>query len=263
MTRSLPTFSFSNEPKSNDELKLEIISYIESHNTGWTNEFIQSGKKFIRDLAVAFWYIDKCGFKTFNDRFTIPADFLQFVNRYDLMKNKKSYPKFIYDELNHHHQNLNAYLKMSWMDHSCFSFLKSSLAKFTVDLINYTTYLVNKVEQTKKNYESITLILNEEDAGKLKIIAPVILRNPVVIKKYKDLIDVIEVATYWEEINVDQFYSENIFNKSRYLQKLEEVFSFKVEIYTYHHGNVINTTFVWKIDPNVEESTLFEKNYEI
>ncbi|GES92876.1 uncharacterized protein LOC109590753 [Rhizophagus clarus] len=53
-------------------------------------------------------------------------------------------------------------------------------------------------------------IVNEEDAGKLKIITPVILRNPVVIKKYKDLIDTVEVAAYWEEINVDQFYSENI-----------------------------------------------------
>ncbi|GBC02645.1 hypothetical protein RclHR1_04730006 [Rhizophagus clarus] len=102
-TRYLPIFSFSNEPKSNDELKLEIISYIESHNSSWISEFIQSGKKFIRNLVEAFWYIDKCGFKTFNDKFTIPADFLQFVNQYDPMKNKKSRPKFTYDELNHYH----------------------------------------------------------------------------------------------------------------------------------------------------------------
>jgi hypothetical protein len=32
--------------------------------------------------------------------------------------------------------------------------------------------------------------------------------------------------------------------KSTYLQKLEEVFTFKVGVYTYHHGNVINTTFI-------------------
>ena len=52
-------------------------------------------------------------------------------------------------------------------------------------------------------------IVNEEDAGKMKIIAPVILQNSAIVKKYKELIDIVEVAVYWEEINVDQFYSEN------------------------------------------------------
>ena len=47
------------------------------------------------------------------------------------------------------------------------------------------------------------------------------------------------------------------------MQKLEEAFTFKIGIYTYHHGNIMNTTFIWKIDPDVDESTAFEKNYEI
>jgi hypothetical protein len=136
-------------------------------------------------------------------------DFLQFVNRYDPLKSKKGHPKFTFDELNHHHQNLNAYLKTSWMDHSCFSFLKPSLIKFTSNLIDYANYLVNKTEQTKKNHESIVPIVNEEDSGKLKIISPVILRNSAIVKKYKELIDTVEVAAYWEDINVDQFYSDN------------------------------------------------------
>lgn len=208
-TRTLPTFSFSEEPKLNDELKLEIVSYIKSHDAGWTSGSMSSGKKFIKDLAEALWYVDKCGYKTFNDRFTIPADFLQFVNRYDPLRSKKGRPKFTYDELNHHHQNLNAYLKMSWIDHSCFLFLKPSLMKFTSDLINYANYLINQAEQTKKNHESMVPIVNEEDAGKLKIIIPVMFRNPELIKKYKELIDTVKAATYWEEINVDQFYSDN------------------------------------------------------
>jgi hypothetical protein len=168
-----------------------------------------SGKKFVRDLAEAFWYINKCEYKTFNDRFTIPADFLQFFNRYDPLRSKKGRPKFTYDELNYHHQNLSAYLKMSWIDHSCFSFIKPPLTKFTSDLINYANYLINKAEQTKKNHESMTPIVNEEDAGKLKIILPVMFRNPELVKKYKELIETVEGATYWKEINVDQFYSES------------------------------------------------------
>lgn len=60
-TRTLPTFNFLEELKSNDELKLEIISYMRSYDAGWTSEFMPSGKKFVRDLAEAFWYINKCG----------------------------------------------------------------------------------------------------------------------------------------------------------------------------------------------------------
>ena len=90
-----------------------------------------------------------------------------------------------------------------------FSFLKPSLTKFTSDLINYATYLINKAEQTKKNHESMIPIVNEEDAGRLKIIIPVMFRNPVIVKKYTELINTVEAATYWKEINVDQFYSEN------------------------------------------------------
>ena len=88
-----------------------------------------------------------------------------------------------------------------------FLILKPSLVKFTSNLIDYANYLINKAEQTKKNHESMVPIVNEEDAGKLKIISPVILRNSAIVKKYKELIDTVEVAAYWEEINVDQFYS--------------------------------------------------------
>jgi hypothetical protein len=134
---------------------------------------------------------------------------IQFFNWYDPLRSKKERPKFTYDELNHHHQNLSAYFKMFWMEYSCFSFIKPPLTKFTSDLINYANYLINKTEQTKKNHESMTPIVNEEDAGKLKIILPVMFRNPELVKKYKELIETVEGMTYWKEINVDQFYSES------------------------------------------------------
>ncbi|PKY50987.1 hypothetical protein RhiirA4_546299 [Rhizophagus irregularis] len=64
----LPTFSFSQNPKLNDKLKLDILSYISSHKGGWTFDVISIGKKFIKELSDALWYVDKCGYKTFNDR---------------------------------------------------------------------------------------------------------------------------------------------------------------------------------------------------
>ncbi|PKK57168.1 hypothetical protein RhiirC2_858327 [Rhizophagus irregularis] len=259
----LPTFSFSQNPKLNDKLKLDILSYISSHKGGWTFDVIPIGKKFIKELSDALWYVDKCGYKTFNDRYTIPVKFFQFVGRFDPVREKKSYLLFTYDELNFHSQNMTAYLEMSWINHPCFDFLKPPLVKFASDLQKYAEYLLKKTVQTKKNHDSMIPIVNEGDAGKLKIILPVMFRNPAIITKYKELINAVEFADYWETINVDPYCPDNRTAKSTYLQKLEETFTFKMGMYTYHHGNIMNTTFIWKIDPSVDESIAFEKNYKI
>jgi hypothetical protein len=71
--------------------------------------------------------------------------------------------------LNFHSQNLAAYLKISWIENPCFTFLKTPLAKFSNDLQKYAEYLLTKAVKTKKNHNSSILIVNEEDVGKLKI----------------------------------------------------------------------------------------------
>jgi len=207
--RHLPIFDLSEKPKANDQLKLDILSYISFHKGGWTYDAISIGKKFIKELSDALWYIDKCGHSTFNDRYKIPAEFSQFFNRFDPVKDKKSRPKFTYDELNFHSQNLTAYLKMSWIEHPCFAFLRPSIIKFANNLQKYAEYLVEKGIQTKKNHKSLAPIVNEEDAGKLKIILPVTFRTPTTIAKYKDLIQAVESMEYWEIINVDPFCPNN------------------------------------------------------
>ena len=55
----------------NDKLKLDILSYISFHKGGWTCDAVSIGKKFIRELSDALWYVDKYGSKTFNDKYTI------------------------------------------------------------------------------------------------------------------------------------------------------------------------------------------------
>ena len=52
-------------------------------------------------------------------------------------------------------------------------------------------------------------IVNKEDAGKLKIILPVIFRSPTTITKYKELVAVAESTDYWKTINVDQYCLNN------------------------------------------------------
>ena len=98
--RHLPAFTFSQNPKTNDKLKLDILSYISFHKGGWTFNVVFIGKKFIRELSDALWYIDKCESKTFNDKYTIPAEFSQFVDWFNPVKDKKGCLLFTYDKLN-------------------------------------------------------------------------------------------------------------------------------------------------------------------
>ena len=52
-------------------------------------------------------------------------------------------------------------------------------------------------------------IVNEEDAGKLKIILPVMFRSPTIVTKYRELVTAAESTDYWKTINVDQYCPNN------------------------------------------------------
>ena len=52
-------------------------------------------------------------------------------------------------------------------------------------------------------------IVNEEDAGKLKIILPVMFKIPAIVTKYKELVTAVESTDYWKTINVDQYCPNN------------------------------------------------------
>ncbi|CAG8838325.1 6297_t:CDS:2, partial [Racocetra persica] len=40
-------------------------------------------------------------------------------------------------------------------------------------------------------------------------------------------------------------------------------FTFKVGVYTYHHGNICNTTHVWRIDKEASEEEIVDQHYKI
>jgi hypothetical protein len=40
-------------------------------------------------------------------------------------------------------------------------------------------------------------------------------------------------------------------------------FPFKIGKYTYHHGNIQNSVYVWRIDVNINEQEMINKHYTI
>jgi hypothetical protein len=51
--------------------------------------------------------------------------------------------------------------------------------------------------------------------------------------------------------------------RSRFIDKLKLVFPFKIGKYTYYHGNVQNSVYIWHIDINVDKQELVNKHYII
>ena len=47
------------------------------------------------------------------------------------------------------------------------------------------------------------------------------------------------------------------------MEGLEKAFLFKIGIYTYHHENIQNCIYIWKIDSNVLDSEMINKHYSI
>jgi hypothetical protein len=73
--------------------------------------------------------------------------------------------------------------------------------KFTSNF-NYTNYLISKVEQIKKYYELMILIINKKNAKKLIIIIHIMFKNLELVKKYKKFIEII-IYIFWKEINMN------------------------------------------------------------
>ena len=49
----------------------------------------------------------------------------------------------------------------------------------------------------------------------------------------------------------------------RFIEGLSLAFLFKVGVYKYHHGTAQNLIYIWRINPEDNETEIVNKNYEI
>ncbi|RIB19202.1 hypothetical protein C2G38_2182522 [Gigaspora rosea] len=221
---TLPVWKPSVKPNKKGQLRNDIKTWIGNENGGWigpdTAETI--GKPFIQDLINALWYIDGCNYNTFTQR----------------------------HKLNEHSECLLKHVTRSWISRLPFSrFLKEPVTKLGEDLSKYAEYLAQKHVEMLYNREFDQPIVNECDSGQIKILAANIKCTLEETIKYKNLSSALQANQYWQPILVDDFCSSmSRMQKHRYLTNLEVRFVFKIGTYTYHHGNVCNMTYAWRID---------------
>ncbi|RIA78868.1 hypothetical protein C1645_882972, partial [Glomus cerebriforme] len=56
--------------------------------------------------------------------------------------------------------------------------------------------------------------------------------------------------------------TKSIWQRSRFIEKLKLAFPFKIGKYTYHHGNVQNSVYIWRIDNNIVELYIETQNID-
>lgn len=257
---------FNDSPRNAlEKLRLDLSNWVKNNGGGWKGKDAADsiGKKFITDLASALWYVDSRSVETLDQKFKIPVTFYEFFGRSFPENYKSSRPKFSYEELTQQSKKILNYVELNWMQQSRFNWLKESLAKFGEILAKYSEYLEHQQIRSKEIKNSLIPIVDEMEAGSMEIYSANIWHNPANINKYCSLTNKLEEVEFWEPVNVNEFCPNERMRRHRFIEGLNMAFLFKVGLYKYHHGSAQNAVYIWKINPNANETEIVNKNYKI
>ncbi|PKC57900.1 hypothetical protein RhiirA1_471787 [Rhizophagus irregularis] len=206
MHNYLPEFKL---PAKNswEQLRIDLNELIRSNGGGWIGKDNANniGKKFVTDLAKSIWCVDICSYKTFNERFKIPALFTNFFDRAHPEKYKSSRRSFDSEELQRHYKILMNYIELPWMEKPKFAWLKEPLLLYANNLLKYAEYLISQRVITARNQSSLTPVVDEEKAGYIEILDENTWRKPEVVKEFRILTKTLEELEYWEPVNINLF----------------------------------------------------------
>jgi len=210
MFNYLPEFKL---PAKNswEQLRIDLNELIKSNGGGWIGKDNANniGKKFVNDLTKSIWYVDICSYKTFNDRFKIPALFSNFFDRAHPEKYKNSRKSFNSEELQRHYKVLINYIELPWMGKPKFAWLKEPLLLYANNLLKYAEYLINQRVITARNQSSLTPVVDEGKAGYIEIFNENTWRKPEIVKDFHILTKTLQELEYWEPVNINQFCPES------------------------------------------------------
>ncbi|CAB5349206.1 unnamed protein product [Rhizophagus irregularis] len=211
MHNYLPEFKL---PAKNfwEQLRIDLNELIRSNGGGWIGKDNANniGKKFVTDLAKSIWCVDICSYKTFNERFKIPALFTNFFDQAHPEKYKSSRRSFDSEELQRHYKILMNYIELPWMEKPKFAWLKEPLLLYANNLLN-----------------SLTPVVDEEKAGYIEILDENTWRKPEVVKEFRILTKTLEELEYWEPVNINLFCPVLRKQRFRFVEKLKVAFPFK------------------------------------
>ncbi|CAG8828919.1 26951_t:CDS:2, partial [Racocetra persica] len=231
----LPTFTITEHSTILEKLRYDIVEWIYENNSGWSNDTaIMTGKEFVKDLASALWYIDKCDPEKLKNRgCSISTEIEQFTG------------------LNIFH----SFFSSAWIKRSAFHWLINPLEKLATNLSRYQKNLQKQLITTTQNYLSFELV--NKNNSFLTILQPNLIRKSHIINHYQTLVNFLEKSNYWESINIESFLpNESFINrpKHRYIKELNKGLPFKVAQFIHDSKHGSSVIYLWHIPLNASDS---------
>ncbi|CAG8752276.1 9577_t:CDS:2, partial [Dentiscutata erythropus] len=168
----LPIFTISEYLNALEKLRYDISKDIA----------ITTGKEFVKDLAAALWYADKCNSgKLKIQGFAILIKIEQFTRCYNISRLKKKRKQFDKTTLAYHSNILFKYTRFAWIRRPAFHLLVNSLKQLATNLSQYQEFLQKQ------------------------LITPNFVRKFYIIDRYQTLVDFLKQSNFWKTINIKSF----------------------------------------------------------
>ncbi|CAG8514163.1 21530_t:CDS:2 [Racocetra persica] len=250
----LPTFAISDRSNALEKLRYDIVEWIRENNGGWSRDTaITTGKEFVKDLAAALWYIDKCDSEKLKSRScNVPAEMEQFIGRFDIVRLKKKRERFDTTTLAYHSNILFKYTRSAWIRKSVFCWLINPLEILATNLSRYQEILQKQLIVTTQNHHSFEPV--KKNNSFLTILQPNLTRQPHIIDRYQTLVTFFEQNNFWEPINIKSFLPNEPMPKHRYIKELDKGLPFKLAQYIHDSQHGSSVIYLWRIPSTISDS---------
>jgi hypothetical protein len=190
----------------------DFVNYLQKNNAEWVGKDVAEnpGRKFIKYIIEAIWYVNMCGVKKLKDQgYSIPKQLDNFFECANPAKYKKKRPDFDKDVLNEHISNLIAYKEAKWFNKPLFNWFKETFIEFLDSLVSYVLYLDNQTRIMNENHTLDKSIYSIADSGTTIIYNANKFRSSDVVNKYETLVNVLQELEYWILLDVSPYCSSN------------------------------------------------------
>lgn len=241
------------------DLKNDILKWLARNELGWARDsYEQQGQFFVETLASVLWSIDG-HHDTLSDRGCgLPAAFDGFKNYRQPEKSKKrkrDHCNLEYRTITEHSQALFHLAGSSYMKRDEWKVVHESVLQLGDNLKRYAVYLDRQVDTSQAAHSRIKVFATDVDIWEIYPAKPFV--SPSKAARYRTLHQALLHSKPYEAIFLNGFAPADRRRRNEYVNEL--VFSCKTVRYTYT-GLHSHLHFIWKLDPNDNESQRQQKN---
>ena len=144
----LPKKVSSDTMRTDQKMYNHVIDLLASWNVGWSPNSVETvGKRCVKTIVGASWYLDPHHECFSAQSLTIPASFHKFKGYNDWKRKREKYTQLTQHDLDKHVQAISSLLTQHWSHINRFKKLKSEFVTLVDVMKQYLSYLKSTVMQ--------------------------------------------------------------------------------------------------------------------